>query len=94
VPFYLERAVTQSAIKDIAPTIIGKMISGKGTKIPRTINELKQETKLGDADIAFCLTRLEAKHLARRLGVNQGLWEISHDFVARQLGVAVGSIAS
>jgi hypothetical protein len=92
VQTYFERAVTQPSIRDIAPKIIGKMISNKGTKLPRTIDELKQETGLNDTDITFCLIRMEARQLARRIDVNPALWEISHDFVARQLGLLLGRL--
>jgi hypothetical protein len=89
---YLERAVKQTGIREIAPAIIGKMISDKGTKYPRSIDELKRDTALTETEISFCLIRLEAKRLVRRLAADQGLWEISHDFVARQLGLLLGRL--
>jgi chromosome segregation ATPase len=41
--------------------------------------------------VAACLNRLAAKGLVRRLG-QSGLWELSHDFIARQFALLLSRI--
>lgn len=92
VQAYLQRAVTAPSIKDIAPAIIDRMISSQGTKVPCSLAEVTESTGIAERDVALCMARLEAKSLVRRVNVADGLWEISHDFVARQLAIYLGRL--
>jgi hypothetical protein len=84
---YMEAAIAQSEIKEIAPRVVEKMITDANTKEPRTVAELVAETGLGDHDVVACLVLLARSGLVRRLDAAQNLWEISHDFVARQFAL-------
>jgi hypothetical protein len=81
---YVESAVSPPEIKEIAPRIVEKMITDENTKRPRTVTELVTETALREQDVVACLVLLERGGLVRRL---DDLWEISHDFVARQFAL-------
>jgi hypothetical protein len=89
---YMEAAIGQPEIKEIAPGVVANMISDANTKKPSTVAELASETGLGDQDIVACLVLLANRGLVRRLDANQNLWEISHDFVARQFAVLLGRL--
>jgi Leucine-rich repeat (LRR) protein len=89
---FMEAAVCQAEIKEIAPQVIAKMITDANTKEPRTVAELVSETGLGDQDVTACLILLAHRGLVRRLDAAQNLWEISHDFVARQFALLLGRL--
>jgi Leucine-rich repeat (LRR) protein len=59
------------------------------TKKPRSVTDLTAETALDSHDVVACLVLLERKGLVRRL---DDLWEISHDFVARQFALLLGRL--
>ena len=67
------------------------MISEAGTKRPREVDELAAETRLSGNEVKLCLARLAAKGLVRPLDAARS-WEISHDFVAKQLAVLLGQL--
>jgi Leucine-rich repeat (LRR) protein len=87
---FLESAMAERPIHDVAPRVIEKLITSASTKQPRTVDELAAETHLSAFDILACLIRLEARGLTRRLGDSVQVWELSHDFVARQYSVLLG----
>jgi Leucine-rich repeat (LRR) protein len=89
VQSYVEAAMFQPEIKEIAPRLIERMITEANTKRPRTVAEVAAETGLSRQDVVACLVLLERKGLMRRL---DALWEISHDFVARQFALALGRL--
>jgi hypothetical protein len=90
VQSYLEAAILQPEIKEIGPRVIERLITEANTKKPRTVIDLSAETTLRAEDVVACLVLLERKGLVRRLGEN--LWEISHDFVARQFALLLGRL--
>jgi hypothetical protein len=75
---YMEAAIAQPEIKEIAPGVVEKMINAANTKEPRTVAELTTETGLGSPEVLVCLVLLARKGLVRPLDAAQSLWEISH----------------
>jgi DNA-binding IclR family transcriptional regulator len=67
-------------------------ISDASTKKPRTVGELAAETGLADQDVLACLVLLTRRGLVRQVDAAQNLWEISHDFVARQFAILLGRL--
>jgi internalin A len=92
VQAYLESAVTEKPIREVAPRVIEEMISDATTKRAQSVTQLSATTGLRAPDVTACLNRLAAKGLARRLRGTAGLWELSHDFVARQFAVLLGRL--
>jgi hypothetical protein len=68
------------------------MITEATTKQVQSVTGLCMATGLRAPDVAACLHRLEARSLARRLGGNAGLWELSHDFVAREFSLLLSRL--
>jgi hypothetical protein len=92
VQTYIARAISQPEIKEIAPDIVERMITEKSTKKPCTVSELASQTGLASGDVLACLVLLANKGLTHRLDALQNLWEISHDFVARQSALLLSSL--
>jgi hypothetical protein len=92
VPGYLEAAIADRSIREVAPRVIKEMVTEAATKQTQTVTELCATTGLRAPDVTACLNRLAAKGLARRLGGADGLWELSHDFVARQFALLLGRL--
>jgi hypothetical protein len=80
---YIEQTVNQPAIRDCAPRILEQMVTEQGTKQPRAEQQLSDATNLKPAEVRGVLNGLRDAALARPLDAAQGVWELSHDFVAR-----------
>jgi hypothetical protein len=89
---YMEAAIAQPEIKEIAPSVVETMITAANTKAPRSVKELEEKTALRSQDIRVCLMLLARRGLVRQLDAAQGVWEISHDFVARQFAILLGRL--
>jgi Leucine-rich repeat (LRR) protein len=89
---YLETALKQTAIGDVAPRVVAAFISDANTKRPRTVSEVARELTLKTSDVMACLNLLLRKGLMRPVGAETELWEISHDFVAKQLAIVLGRL--
>ena len=61
------------------------MITDKGTKRPLDEATLAERTASGAGFVRKCLLLLAQEGVVRELEPEQRVWEISHDFVARQL---------
>jgi hypothetical protein len=88
VQAYLETAIADRAIRDVAPRVIKGMITEAATtKQAQSVESLSAATGISALNVRACLNRLASKGLARRLGDGAGLWTLSHDFVARQFAL-------
>jgi Leucine-rich repeat (LRR) protein len=83
---YIEQSVEQPAIREIAPRVLKELVTEQGTKRPRSEKDLVEQTRLRPGEVRAVMNGLSAAALARPLDAAQGVWELSHDFVAR--GVA------
>jgi hypothetical protein len=83
---YIEQTVEQPAIRDFMPSVLEQLITEQGTKQPRSEEELATTTNLRHGEVRSALNGLGIAALARPLDPTQGVWELSHDFIAR--GVA------
>ena len=88
VQTYIEAAMLQPEIRDIATC---HRQNDHGGQYQEAASGLRGGggTGLGHQDVLACLVLLERKGLVRRLDT---LWEISHDFVARQFALALGRL--
>jgi hypothetical protein len=87
---YIEQAVGKPAIRDFAPQILGQLLTEQGTKRPRSEEELEKCTHLRRGEVRAVLNALGADALARPLDPVRGVWELSHDFVARAIARYLG----
>ena len=68
------------------------MITAEGTKEPRRLGELASLTQLENWKIEATLSEMESAGLVRSVSPNRDVWEISHDFLARQIGFLLGRL--
>jgi TIR domain len=87
---YIEQTLRQPAIRDLAPRMLEQMITEQGTKRPRSESELASTTKLRVAEVRAVLNYLCEAGIVRPLNPTVGVWELTHDFVARAVGRFLG----
>ena len=90
VRHYIEQTVGLPAICDFAPPVLEQLITEQGTKQPRSEQELTAATGLRAGEVRAVLNGLATAALARPLDPAQGIWELSHDFVARAMARHLG----
>jgi hypothetical protein len=83
VRHYIKQSVGQPAIRDFAPRVLKELVTEQGTKRPRSEQELVDQTRLKPGEVRAVMNGLWTAALARPLDAAQGVWELSHDFVAR-----------
>jgi hypothetical protein len=83
---YLRGAMAKPGIDQIAPRLLAKMITDKGTKCPADEPSLASATGSPQGFVRKALYLLAEDGVVRELEPERKVWEISHDFVARQLG--------
>jgi hypothetical protein len=90
VRHYIEQSVEQPAIREFAPRLLGELLTEQGTKRPRSERELVDGTGLRAGEVRAVMNGLWTAALARPLDAAQGVWELSHDFVARAIARYLG----
>jgi len=80
---YIEQVMAQPAIRDYVPSVLEQLVTDQATKQPRKEGELIARTGLRRGEVRAVLNSLAAAALARPLDAAQGIWELSHDFIAR-----------
>jgi hypothetical protein len=90
VRHYIEQSVEQPAIREFAPRVLSELVTEQGTKRPRSERELVDETGLRPGEVRAVMNGLWTAALARPLDSAQGVWELSHDFVARAVARYLG----
>lgn len=83
---YLRQAMARPGIDDIAPKMLGEMITEQGTKRPMDEAALAGATGIAPGLLQKALLFLGRDGVVRELDPERRVWEVSHDFVARQLG--------
>ena len=83
---FLRRAIEKPGIERAAPALLAEMITDKGTKKPMAEAALAGATGIEPAMTRKTLYLLGEEGVVRELDRTRNIWEISHDFVARQLG--------
>ncbi len=87
---YIEQSVELPAIRDFSRRVLTELVTEQSTKRPRSEQELVQSTHLRRAEVRAVLNALCDAALARALDPEQGVWELSHDFVARAVARYLG----
>ena len=92
IEVYLRHCLAGGDSRDHAPNILACMITAEGTKEPRHLADLASLTQLETWEIDATLSEMENAGLVRRIGTDPDVWEISHDFLARQIGFLLGRL--
>lgn len=87
----LSQWINDPLIRDHSHRILSAMITGVGTKHARRLEEIAAETCKPADVIENCLVILQTKGLVRCIDDVTGIWEISHDFVARRLDSVIAA---
>jgi hypothetical protein len=87
---YIAEAVENPVIRVWAPPVLEGLLTEQGTKRARREEELASDAKLRTAEVRAVLHALAGAALARPLEATQGVWEFSHDFVARAMSRYLG----
>ena len=91
---YIEQTVQQPSLRDGGPQLLERMITEQGTKQPRSEKDLAEAAKLRPAEVRAILNGLSNAGLARALDTGQGVWELSHDFIAHAVARFLGRLHS
>ncbi|UEM20601.1 ATP-binding protein [Skermanella mucosa] len=89
---YLKENLSAAEISADAPRVLAPMITEAGTKRPLEESVLAAETGLPLGRVRHCLLHLAQTGMVRPLGQHQVVWEISHDFIATQIGLLLGRL--
>jgi hypothetical protein len=87
---YIEQTVGSPIIRDFAPRILEQMITEQGTKQPCSELAIAATAKFRRAEVRAVLNSLGEAGLARPLDAAHGVWELSHDFIARAVARVLG----
>jgi len=90
VQHYIKQTVDQPAIRGFVPLILEQLVTSQHTKQPRSEQELAAATGLRHGEVRSALNGLGVAALARPLDPAHGVWELSHDFVARAVARYLG----
>ena len=88
---YLADCLTRGRSRDFSGPVLRSMITSAGTKEPRAAPALAEKTRLAEWRVRATLVDLEQDGLVRPLP-RDGLWEVSHDFLARLLASVLGRL--
>ncbi len=92
---YLRRCLTRGAARDFARPVLSHLLTRSATRLRRDVGEIVVATGFQPWQVEKTLADLEDDGLVRRpQGGDAGLWEISHDFVARQIGLLLFRLRS
>ena len=94
IEMYLRNCLSEGRSQDFAKKVLQLMITDSGTKDPREVSELVESTKFARWQVESTLTDLESDGLVRPLDQGRTRWEVSHDFLARQIGILLGRLRS
>ncbi|MGB0507831.1 MAG: leucine-rich repeat domain-containing protein [Pikeienuella sp.] len=99
---YLIEAITKGTSRDFATPILQAMITREGTKEARTEAQIASLTNIEPWRIKATLIDLARDGLVREMGGEvdgqtdgqsvENMWEVAHDFLARQIGQLVGRL--
>ena len=87
---YLRQTVEQDGVREFAKPVLEQLLTEQGTKRLQTQTEIATATGLESYAVLAVLNGLGKAGLARPLDGPGGVWELSHDFVARALNAYLG----
>lgn len=88
---YVKDCINIPEIKDCSRRLLRVMVTQSGTKRPRFVSDLANETKQNKNAVAGTLLILGTQGIVRRIDEQDSIWEVSHDFVARLINHVLGN---
>ena len=89
---YLLHCLADSISRDLVRGVLACMITAEGTKEPRRLVDLASLIRLDIWKIEATLCEMESAGLVRSTSPDRDVWEVSHDFLARQIGFLLGRL--
>lgn len=74
--------IQRREIRDFAAPVLRCMLTGNGTKAPVACTDVATRLGFDPYQVRGCLVQLANDGVVRELDRNDGIWEISHDFIA------------
>ena len=90
VQHYIAQTVEDPVIRDFSRQVLEQLVTGQETKQRCCETQLVAATRLKRGEVRGVLNALTNAGLARPLDRAQGVWELSHDFVARAISRHLG----
>ena len=92
IELYLRHCLAGGVSRDLARDVLACMITAEGTKEPRRLADLASLIRLETWKVEATLCEMESAGLVRSISPNHDVWEVSHDFLARQIGFLLGRL--
>ncbi len=92
IPHYVKTKLSDPEISPYAYSVLRPMISEAGTKHPRSISNLVENSGLDAWRVEGTLKRLSLAGLVRPLDSEFRYWEVAHDFLAALIGQQLGNL--
>ena len=92
IELYLRHCLASGVSRDLVREVLACMITAEGTKEPRRLAELASLIQLEPWKIEATLCEMECAGLVRSISRHCDVWEVSHDFLARQIGFLLGRL--
>ena len=92
IELYLRHCLANGVSRDLVRGVLACMITAEGTKEPRRLVDLASLIRLDVWKIEATLCEMESAGLVHTTSPDRDVWEISHDFLARQIGFLLGRL--
>ena len=92
IELYLQQCLVGGVSQDLVRSVLALMVTAEGTKKPRSLAHLSSLTRLETWKIEASLSEMESAGLVRSISPDRDVWEVSHDFLARQIGALLGRL--
>ena len=92
IELYLRQCLADGVSRDLVRDVLACMITAEGTKEPRRLAALGSLNRLDIWKVEATLCEMEIAGLVRSISPDRQVWEISHDFLARQIGFLLGRL--
>ena len=92
IELYLQQCLAGGVSRDLVRSVLARMITAEGTKEPWRVDELATQTRHQPWEVRSTLCEMEIAGLVRCISRDGDVWEISHDFLARQIGFLLGHL--
>jgi formylglycine-generating enzyme required for sulfatase activity len=90
VESYIAQTVQNDNIRAFSRPVLEQLLTGQETKQPCVETQLAATARLKRGEVRAVLNALTNAGLARPLDRERGMWELSHDFVARAISRHLG----
>jgi TIR domain len=92
ISHYLLSSIRRQNLRDIARSLLEPLVSDQGTALAKSLDKLEVVARRPRLEIKGMLRALRDDGLVRPLDTAEETWQITHDFLARQIGLLLGRL--